>query len=328
MGSASSRTFEAEFESPEIADPTLAICDSHRHVWDFPDRQYPIETLRADLLSGHRTEKVVAVECGSHYRQTGPTEFRPIGETEHIVSSDSGNLISGIVGFVDLQGEHVAAVVEAHIEAAGGRFRGVRQVTSWDPTLNAHARRPNPPGVLSSDTFRMGMRTFQGFDLPFDVCVYYHQLNEVEVLARDFPGVTFVLDHLGGPLASGCYAQRQSEVDEQWITAMRALASCSNVTVKLGGISWTAPRETSAPPGLHHAELSAHIARTWRVKFERCIDIFGVDRCMFESNFPPDRSVCTEVELWNAYKMLTAEASQAERRSLFYRTAVQVYRLS
>jgi predicted TIM-barrel fold metal-dependent hydrolase len=61
--------------------------------------------------------------------------------------------------------------------------------------------------------------------------------------------------------------------------------------------------------------------------YEVAIERFGVDRCMFESNFPVDAVSCSYTVLWNAFKRVTAGCSATEKAALFHDTAVRVYRL-
>ena len=106
---------------------------------------------------------------------------------------------------------------------------------------------------------------------------------------------------------------------------MLALASLPNVAVKLGGLAMHVggfdfhlrPRPLS----------SAEMAEVWRPYIETCIEAFGVRRCMFESNFPVDKGMCSYPVLWNAFKRLASGASMAERTALFSGTAMRVYRL-
>ena len=104
--------------------------------------RYLLDELLTDLGGGHDVRATVYVECGSMYRADGPAELQPVGETEFVngvaAMSASGTYgdvraCAGIVGHADFgRGDAVAAVLEAHIAAGGGRFRGVRQSGSWD----------------------------------------------------------------------------------------------------------------------------------------------------------------------------------------------------
>ena len=126
-------------------------------------------------------------------------------------------------------------------------------------------------------------------------------------------------------LGVGPYAGRRPEILAGWRKDIDELAKCPNVNVKLGGIGMTSFgfdfHERDVPP------TSADLAAAWRQYIEPCIEAFGVNRCMFESNFPPDKQSCGYTELWNAFKRITAGASAAEKTALYSGTAALVYRL-
>ena len=107
---------------------------------------------------------------------------------------------------------------------------------------------------------------------------------------------------------------------------MRRLAGCPNVTVKLGGIGMNYGgfgfHELDVPPS------SQMLCDAWRPYIETCIEAFGVQRCMFESNFPVDKGVCSYTVVWNAFKRMVSGASTAEKAALFSGTAARVYRLA
>ena len=103
---------------------------------------------------------------------------------------------------------------------------------------------------------------------------------------------------------------------------MRTLASCPNVTVKLGGLG-----NPMAGAELHEATSSEVLAERWRPYIEHCIEVFGTRRCMFESNYPVDRWASNYVGLWNAFKRITANASPCEKHDLYFGTAVRTYGL-
>jgi L-fuconolactonase len=144
-------------------------------------------------------------------------------------------------------------------------------------------------------------------------------------LARAFPDTTIILDHVGGVLGVGPYAGRQQEILAGWRRDIAELAKCANVVAKLGGLGMTSfgfdSHERDVPPS------SEELAAAWRPYIEPCIEAFGAARCMFESNFPPDKQSCGYTELWNAFKRLTAGASAGEKTALYSGTAARVYRL-
>jgi len=315
-------------------EPDLPICDPHHHLWDFQGSLYHVNEFLQDAGGGHLITKTVFVECLQNYLAEGPESFRPVGETQLVQSlaaeSDArGNqtrVAAGIVGFADLGlGEAIRPVLEAHV-AASDRFRGVRHASAWDASERVHNAHTKPPaGLLGKKDFREGFACLEPLGLSFDAWLYFHQLPELTDLARSFPGITIVLDHVAGPLGIGPYAGRQEEVFAKWRAGIAELAQCDNVVIKLGGLAMTMMgfswHKRDVPPG------SIELAETMGPYFRECIEYFGADRCMFESNFPVDKASCSYTVLWNAFKRLSVGYSKTERAALFHNTAVRVYRL-
>ncbi|HYD08613.1 MAG TPA: amidohydrolase family protein, partial [Acidimicrobiales bacterium] len=309
----------------DVLEPDLEICDPHHHLWRYPESVYEIGELRADTGAGHRVTSTVFVECGSAYRSDGPDVLRPVGETPYVAGQADG-LIAGIVGFADLTHLDVGAALDAHVELGDGLFRGIRHVSAWDASDDIRASHTNPPpGLLGQDDFRRGFAALGERGLRFDAWLYHPQLPELVALARAHPDVPIVLDHLGGPLGIGPYEGKRDDVLTAWRVAMTEVASCPNVSLKLGGIGMPI-----FGMGFHKQEggaSSEELAEAWGEPIRWCIESFGVDRCMFESNFPVDRASCDYLTLWNAFKRIAADASPAEKASLFRDTARRVYGL-
>jgi L-fuconolactonase len=259
-----------------------------------------------------------------------------VGETEFVngaaamaASGRYGKLraCAGIVGYADLTlGSAVERVLAAHVAAGNGRLRGIRHAAGWDASdavQNSHTA--PPPELFRRADFREGFARLRQFDLSFDIWLYHPQLAEVTELAHAFPEQPMVLDHVGGPLGIGPYEGRRQEIFPVWRSAIRTLAGCPNVHVKLGGLGMKicgfALHKRAEPPD------SEELASLWRPYNETCIEAFGPERCMFESNFPVDKVSCSYAVLWNAFKRLAAGASPAEKALLFRDTARRFYRL-
>jgi predicted TIM-barrel fold metal-dependent hydrolase len=302
-----------------------SIVDPHHHLWEHPERPYLLAELRADTDSVERVEKTVFVECMSGYRTDGPEAFRPVGETEFVVAADPDGFIAGIVGFADLRAPEIADVLAAHVEAGKGRFRGIRHASAHDPSPDIRVSHTNPPpGLLGLPEFRRGFAALGAAGLSFDAWLYHPQLPELVELCRAHPDVPVVLDHLGGPLGIGPYAGRRDEVLATWRASMTEVARCENVTLKLGGIGMPIFGQRWHHEGGAGPE---QLAAVWGEPIRWCIETFGADRCMFESNFPVDKVSCTYADLWAAFDLIVADASAAERDALFAGTATRAYRL-
>ena len=324
-------------EPEEILEPDLPICDPHHHLWDYPGKsRYLLEELLADTGSGHRIESTVFVECGSFYREDGPEALRPVGETEFVngvaAMSASGvygpmRACAGIVGFADLTlGGEVEEVLAAHMVAGGGRFRGIRHAAGWDSSAAVHNSHTNPPERLyARPDFRAGFAKLADFQMSFEAWQFHPQLPDLLDLARAFPEQPIVLDHMGGFLGIGPYEGKRDQIYPSWAAHIRDLAECPNVVVKLGGLAMS-----MCGFGFNKREVPAssqELADAWRPYVETCIEAFGPDRSMFESNFPMDKVSCSYATLWNAFKRLASGASPGEKALLFRDVARRVYRL-
>ena len=309
----------------DAIEPDLPICDPHHHLWNNPDSRYLLDDLKADTSSGHNVLATVYIECMSSYRAAGPEHLRPVGETEFVVRTDPDGFVAGIVGYADLRSPAVEDVIAAHIEAGAGRFRGIRQPCATDPSpaIRPSARNP-PPNLLADEAFRSGIAALGRAGLSFDAWLYHPQIGQLVDLALTQPDVLIILNHLGGPLGVGPYHDRREVVDS-WKASMARLARCPNVMVKLGGIGMRVFGVRSAR-GLGDA-TSQELSTFWGDQISWCIEQFGVGRCMFESNFPVDRTTCSYPVLWNAFKKIAAGASAGEKAALFSGTARRTYRL-
>ncbi len=315
---------------PEAAlDPALPIVDPHHHLWERDGKPYHTEHLLEDIAaSGHNVVGTVFIECKARYRAEGDPLEAPLGETEFAAASHQGPAVRGIVGHVDLRaGARAAALLERHIEAGQGRFKGVRHSSAWhpDPAAKGSSTSP-PPGLLLDADFRAGFACLAPLGLTFDAWMFHTQLAELRDLADAFPDTKIVLDHVGGPLNIGPYHSRQPHVMREWRGAMQALAALPNVHIKLGGFGMRLFNcdcyGQELPPS------SAQLAAAWKPYIEWCVQMFGAGRCMFESNFPVDKGACSYGALWNAYKRVTTGWSADERTALFSGTATRFYTLA
>ncbi|MFC9440887.1 amidohydrolase family protein [Nocardia sp. NPDC057030] len=316
--------------------PELPIIDPHHHLWYHPGFRYLLEEFAADTGSGHNVIATVHAEAMSAYRTDGPTELRPVGETEFVANlaeeSDAAGgptkVAAGIIGRADfgLGAEIVDNVIEHHIAAGQGRFRGLRFGASWDASAEIKLSHPDSrPHMLAEPAIRDCVRAVADRDLSLDLWILSPQLADAAELADAIPELRLVLNHCGAPLGFGPYATDRAEHFATWARGIRQVAERPNVVCKLGGILATAAafdyRTAPTPPS------SEELAALWLPWFETCIDAFGPQRCMFESNFPVDKMGTGYATLWNTFKRLVAGASETELASLFSETARRTYRL-
>ncbi len=263
--------------------------------------------------------------------------MKPVGEVEFVngmaAMSASGlygptQVAAAIVGFADLRlGAVVDEVLQAQLAAGGGRFRGIRHSSAHDPDPGiVGAENTNPNGnVFSDKLFREGFAQLEPLNLSFDSWLYHPQIPQLADLANSFPDTAIVLDHVGGPLGIGPYAGQREKNFETWAQNMDALAKCPNVNVKLGGLAMKLTgfgyHKLPDPPS------SETLAQDWKPYLIHCIEAFGPERCMFESNFPVDKASCAYTSLWNAFKLVTRDFSPSDKAHLFHDTAARFYRI-
>ena len=137
----------------DCLEPSRRIVDPHHHLWPARPDPYLLADLTADVASGHDIRATVFIQCGSAYRQDGPPEMRPVGETEFVaaiaVASETGpfRAAAGIAGHADCRlGDRIEPVLLAHDTAGGGRLRAsatARPSTPGSPQPCHPARPPD-----------------------------------------------------------------------------------------------------------------------------------------------------------------------------------------
>ena len=320
-----------------VIDPDRPIIDPHHHLWTdaFGRTPYLLADLWADTGSGHGIEKTVFIECRAGYHAEGPAHLRPVGETEFVAriarasrEGGGGAVIAGFVGHADLRlpQAQLSELLQAHVAAADGLFRGIRHAGACDPqpeALSIPGRAP--PGLYADADFRAGLAWLGEQGHSYDTWHYHHQNADFAALARAVPGTTMVLDHFGTPLGVGRFAGQREAIFAQWQRDIEAIAACPNVVAKLGGLAmpdngygW---HQRALPPS------SDELLEAQAPWYRHAIDCFGPARCLFESNFPVDRRSLDYGVYWNAMKKLAASHTEAEQQAMFYGNAARIYRL-
>ena len=267
------------------------------------------------------------------YRMDGADEQRSLGETEFVrgqaAMSASGEFGTAracdvMFGNVDLTlGGAAEAILGQHIEASGGRFRGVRLSSGWhadDKIANIAAQ----PHLLLDPRVNEAVAVVSRLGLSLDCWLYHPQLDEVAQLADAYPELTIILNHVGTPILGGPYRGKTDEVFKEWKASIVGLSKRHNVFVKLGALPIRMPSydgDRSLPPG------SEEVADAWRPWMETCIEAFGPARSMYESNFPVQKRWCNYQVCWNAFKRISAGASANDKTDLFAGAAARAYRI-
>jgi len=324
----------------EIIEPELPICDPHHHFWDkrteraFP--KYQLDELMADITSGHNVRSTVFIEARSMYAANLSPDDRPIGEVDYVqgIAAASASGIYGdsraaasIIGHANLNlGEKVRPLLE-RLALASDRFKGIRHSVTWDPhpEVENTALHKRESQLVSKD-FQAGAKVLSDMGMSFEAWLYFHQLPELLEFAKAVPDLKIILNHIGGLVMDGPYSDKKDEVISIWREGIASVAECPNVVLKLGGIGM--PRtgfdwhERKVP--IDSEELADSIAPF----FDYCIEHFGTDRSMFESNFPVDKVSFSYPVLYNAFKRYSKEFSGSERAAMFHDNAVDVYKIS
>ena len=304
----------------EIIDPGREIVDPHHHLWHQEATFYDLEELWGDTGSGHNITQTVFVECGSSYRDTGPDRAKRSANT------DGQATISAIVARADLDHDDLDDILDAHEEAGGNLFKGIRHA-------GAHAHHPEvlsipggaPADLYERPAFRRGVDRLGERGLTFDTWHYHYQNKAFLDLAKAVPDTTMILDHFGTPLGVGPYEEKREEIFAAWKEDVAAIAACPNVVAKIGGLAmpdngfgWNT---RATPPS------SDEFVEAQSRYYLHMIACFGPERCMFESNFPVDRLSISYQVLWNGLKKIASGFSDADQNQMFSGTAKQVYRL-
>ncbi len=317
----------------DVLEPDLPIVDPHHHLWLRGGYTYLMPELAADMDCGHNIAATVFAECHSMYRKDGPEEERSLGETEFVTGqaamSASGEFgparaCAVMFGNVDITlGAAAEPLLERHIEASGGRFRGVRYSTGWDADDRIRSVAPES-GMLVEDKVKEAASILARLGLALDSWLYHPQLDEVAELADALPDLTIVLNHVGSPILGGPYRGRRDEVFAEWRERIRRVGERENVYVKLGALPIRMPDfagDRSLPPG------SEEVAAAWRPWIETCIEAFSPARAMYESNFPVQKRWCSYQVCWNAFKRISQAATATEKVDLFAGAAARAYRI-
>ncbi len=221
-------------------DPDRPIIDPHLHLWEIfaapgarsvPQRFFVPEAATMIAASGQRITHTVFVECHAMHRANGPVELRPVGETEFVAGQaamsasgmyGSARIAHRIVGTADLLlGEAVAPVLEVHVAAGGGRFRGIRMSSAWRAAgMFGSPCDPALQGLVGRAEFLVGAKVLARMGLSLDVWRFHPQLGELAALADAVPDLTIVLDHIGTPDLTGRYAGRESEALAEWAASL------------------------------------------------------------------------------------------------------------
>ena len=327
-----------EGRDEQILQPDIPIIDAHHHLFDKPALRYMLEEYLDDVQAGHRIVASVYVEADAFRRADGPEMLRPLGEIEFangvgalFASGYYGDirLCAAIVGYADLRmGDKIGWLLDRAMATAPDRFRGLRQITmehpSEAPFRYFFTGRP-PAGVFQHPNFRDGFRQLAQRGLVYDATGFHLQLPDISALADAFPDTTIVVNHMTVAMGLEMNTQQRKELFREWREKLSETAKRPNVVCKIGGLGM--PIWGFGFDEREDAVGYQELAMAWRPFVESAIERFGTNRCMMESNFPPDGRSCGYVPIWNALKYIVSGSSDDEKADLFHKTAARVYRI-
>ena len=297
----------------------MKIIDPHHHFWSVKSGNYswleardqkwlwgkptdlPREFLPEHLLAGAQNLELVK----SVHVQCGYDESRPADETKWLQgladAPGSQGFPHGIVAFADFSAPDVEELLSQHCKYKN--IRGIRQL------LNRHSIEHwnmADRDYLKDETWRKNFSLLGKFGLSFDLHLYYQQIDEAISLAHDNPDILLILNHTGIP------ADRDAAGIEGWRMAIQRLAACPNVVAKISGL------------GMCDYEWTVDSIRPFVLDV---IQAFGVERCMFASNFPVDILFSDYQTVWKAFDAITTDFSKTDRAKLFHENAERYYRI-
>ena len=299
----------------------IKIVDAHHHLWDLnnADTKYSWlmvtegeaffgdyaairkSYLLEDYIEDAKNQNIIK----SVHVQAEHDDDKPVNETawlQNLADTHSSKLPNAIVAFADFSKNNVSEILDAHQEYKN--TRGIRQILSYnkDEPKYSHATED----FMKNSSWVENFKHIRNRNLSFDIQIYKHQMEDAVNLANKYNDVLFILNHTGEP----CYQSK--EYIESWEQNMTKLAKCENVVAKISGLGMFDPNWT---------------IDSTRIFVEKTIQIFGIERCMFASNFPVDKIFNTFDTYWNSFKEITKNYSENDKQLLFSSNAEKYYRI-
>ena len=295
----------------------LEIVDTHHHLWDITNNYYPwliddIKTMWIGDYSSIRKDYLVKdylEDCKNQnvvksvHLQALWNPCDPVGETRWLQQCyDEYGYPHGIVAYANFAEPNVEDLLKAHCQYPN--VKGIRMDLNWhDNPLYRFTERPD---YMTDEIWLSNFALLEKYNLSFDLQIYCHQIPEAIKVVERFPNIQFILTHAGMPI------DRSDEGLSFWSENMKFLASFKNVAVKISGLrmfdkNWT-------------TESRKKIVM-------KTIEIFGVNRCMFASNFPVERLFGSYDDIFNSFKEIIKKFSQADKTKMFHDNAIYYYKL-
>jgi predicted TIM-barrel fold metal-dependent hydrolase len=299
----------------------IQIVDAHHHLWDLNNKHTKYSWLMVeegeaffgdyaairksylleDYLEDSKNQNIIK----SVHVQAEHDDDKPVNETawlQNLADTHSSNLPSAIVAYADFSKNNISEVLDAHQEYKN--TRGIRQILSYNKEEPKYSHAPED--FMKNSVWVENFKNIRNRNLSFDIQIYKHQMQDAVDLATKYDDVLFILNHTGEP----CY--QTEEYIYSWNENMKKLASCENIVTKISGLGMFDPQWT---------------IDSTRIFVEKTIQIFGIERCMFASNFPVDKIFNTFDNYWNSFKEITKDYSVNDKKLLFSSNAEKYYRI-
>jgi len=299
----------------------IQIVDAHHHLWDLNNEHTKYSWLMVkegeaffgdyaairksylieDYLKDSKNQNIIK----SVHIQAEHDDDKPVNETawlQNLANTHSSNLPSAIVAYADFSKNNISEVLDAHQEY--NSTRGIRQILSYNKEEPKYSHASED--FMKNSVWVENFKNIRNRNLSFDIQIYKHQMQDAVDLATKYDDILFILNHTGEP----CY--QTEEYIHSWKENMKKLASCENIVAKISGLGMFDPQWT---------------IDSTRIFVEKTIQIFGVERCMFASNFPVDKIFNTFDNYWNSFKEITKDYSENDIKLLFSSNAEKYYRI-
>ncbi|MFL2543051.1 MAG: amidohydrolase family protein [Alphaproteobacteria bacterium] len=299
----------------------IPIVDAHHHLWDLNNEHTKYSWLmvtegeaffgdyaairKSYLLEDYIKDAQNQNLIKSVHVQAEHDDDKPINETawlQSLADNHSSKLPNAIVAFADFSKDNIVEILDGHQEYKN--TRGIRQILSFNKEEPKYSHASED--FMKNTTWVENFKNIRNRNLSFDIQIYKHQMQDAADLANKYDDVLFILNHTGEP----CY--QTEEYIQSWEENMKKLAKCENVAAKISGLGMFDPQWT---------------IDSTRIFVEKTIQIFGIDRCMFASNFPVDKIFNTFDNYWESFKEITKNYSENDKKLLFSSNAEKFYRI-
>jgi len=299
----------------------IPIVDAHHHLWDLNNEHTKYSWLmvtegeaffgdyaairKSYLLEDYIKDAENQNLIKSVHVQAEHDDDKPVNETawlQSLADNHSSKLPNAIVAFADFSKNNIVEILDGHQEYKN--TKGIRQILSFNKEEPKYSHASED--FMKNTTWVENFKNIRNRNLSFDIQIYKHQMQDAADLANKYDDVLFILNHTGEP----CY--QTEEYIQSWEENMKKLAKCENVAAKISGLGMFDPQWT---------------IDSTRIFVEKTIQIFGIDRCMFASNFPVDKIFNTFDNYWESFKEITKNYSENDKKLLFSSNAEKFYRI-